>query len=641
MNKVKSQPRSAFLLSILLIVALSVKVYPILAEPLLGDDQEKAEVMLDGKFLFKVGSIENFTAEERAELINSTLNQEVNKSPLIKLDISRENEQTVIRNVVNNRHILNVTESDVISGTSSLEQARVWRDILQENLIQGKQERTFSYRLSQTFWMIFWIIIGIGSTIFICLFKRDSGQKLQGLLTNRHSLIYNLDTPLKILGNLAFFLIQISIWGGLLYYSSEVFPFIRRWRYQIYQTLDSKIFRLGESNYSAIDLLLLLILTASLLFFIRLVTILFRHYILSQTGASQGLQDILTTIIQYLLSFLSVIILWQIWGFDVSSLALIVSVLGVGIGFGLQNIANNFISGLILTIERPIQIGDLIKVGDLLGKVKKIGSRSTVIQTLDKVSIIVPNSHFLENDVINWNYEDPVSRLRIPIGVAYGSNLKKVRLALLEAVKKQSDVRLVPRPQVWFEGFGDSSLNFEVLVWISDPEKQFQIKSELNYYIAASLSHYEIEIPFPQRNLHFHSPQLQQMLELWLRKQGITLSQTAKSPPPETENLPEVPEQFWADIEDKLSNQEIEDIVKNIRSQQGIEIKDCRYRLNTYSNCFVGQELVTWLTKNSGYTREQAIELGQILIEKKVIHHVTDQHNFSDDYLFYRFYIDE
>ena len=466
-------------------------------------------------------------------------------------------------------------------------------------------------------------------------------KKLDWLLHNPSSPVYDLEAPIKIIWNLTIFSLQIGVWIAVLFYISEIFPLIRSWRYQIYQTLDAHIFSLGESEYSAIDLLLLLIFTVGLWFLIRIFTVLFKQSILSKTGANRGLQDVIAIIIQYTLSFIFIIILWQIWGFDVSSLAILVSVLGVGIGFGLQNIANNFISGLIITIERPIQIGDFIKVGDLLGKVQKIGSRSTVVKTMDQVSIIVPNSRFLENDVINWNYDNPVSRLRIPIGVGYGSNIKKVRLALLEAVKSHPDVMLTPRPQVFFQEFGDSSLNFEVLVWISEPSKQFRLKSELNYRIAASLSRYEIEIPFPQRDLHLRSPQLEQMIEVWLRNQGISLRVPAKSKQEDIEFIEEDTDSFLSYLEDRFTDQEIEDLAKNIRGENGVEIKDRRYRLNTYHTCFVGQELVDWLMTNHGCIREEAIELGQILVEEKIIHHVKDHHPFMDEYLFYRFYVDE
>lgn len=625
----------------LLIILFLVNINDSLAQNNISQNNEKATIALDGKLLFKVGSIDNFTAKERAELINNNLKEEVNSNQPLKLEVSIENQQTVIRNIPDQKHILNVTKSDVISGTTILDQANVWRDILQESLIQGRKERTYSYIFNHLLRILLAIFSALIFNVLIYFTTGFCMSKLDRLLKNPSSPIYNLETPLKILWNLTIFTLQVGVWIGVLFYISQVFPLFRRIRYKLSYTVNANIVNLGESNYSAIDLLLLLVLTVGLWFFIKFLTLLFKQYILSKTGANLGTQDVITTIIQYILSFLGVIVLWQIWGFDVSSLAILVSVLGVGIGFGLQNIANNFISGLIITIERPIQIGDFIKVGDLLGKVQKIGSRSTIVKTMDQVSIIVPNSRFLENDVINWNYDNPISRLRIPIGVAYGLNIKKVRLALLQAVKSHPDVMLTPRPQVWLQEFADNSINFEVLVWINEPSRQLQLKSELNYSIAATLERYNLEIPFPQRDVHLRSPQLEKMMEIWLKKEGISPPKKIKNTEEEMEDIVEEKDDFFNYFDDRFTDEQIRKLVDNIRGDNGVEIKDRRYRLNLYESCFIGQELVNWLVSNHGCNREEAIELGQILVEKKIIHHVTDQHPFMDDYLFYRFYADE
>ena len=210
----------------------------------------------------------------------------------------------------------------------------------------------------------------------------------------------------------------------------------------------------------------------------------------------------MSVLIHYALIFLGVVVLLQIWGIDLSSIAILASVLGVGIGFGVQNITNNFISGFIIMLESPIQIGDFINVGDLVGTVEKIGARSTEIRTLDQVTIIIPNSRFLESEVINWSHGNPVSRLHVPVSVAYGSDIDHVKTALLDAIRRHPDVLLRPAPEVWFQGFGDSALDFEIMVWTGEPRKQFRVRSDLNYEIEASFRRYGIEIPFPQRDLH-------------------------------------------------------------------------------------------------------------------------------------------
>jgi small-conductance mechanosensitive channel len=195
----------------------------------------------------------------------------------------------------------------------------------------------------------------------------------------------------------------------------------------------------------------------------------------------------------------------QIWGIDIASLAVLISALSVGIGFGLQNIANNFISGIIISFDRSMKVGDFIQLNDLMGTVERIGTRSTELRTLDHVSIVVPNSRFLEEALVNWNHGNPVSRIGIPVDVAYGSDSDRVRTALLEVARNYEPLLPAPEPQVWFRGFGDSALKFELLVWIRDPQNQFKYMSELNYRIYDVLARYNIEIPFPQRDLHLKS----------------------------------------------------------------------------------------------------------------------------------------
>jgi small-conductance mechanosensitive channel len=241
--------------------------------------------------------------------------------------------------------------------------------------------------------------------------------------------------------------------------------------------------------------------------------------------------------------FLGTIVVLQLWGLDLSSLTILASVVGVGIGLGLQGIAKEFISGLVLIFERPIRVGDFVNIGELMGTVERISVRSTEIRTLDELSIIVPNSRFLEAEVVNWTHHSPVSRLKIPVNVAYGSNLSVVRSALIDAAKEHADVLAEPSPRVFFKGFGDNSLNFELLIWIAEPRHQFRIKSDIYFRIEAILRHRHIEMPFPQRDLHVRSgslplevpPQLtesfallSQGLRQWLEHQSTIGSQDGR-----------------------------------------------------------------------------------------------------------------
>lgn len=193
-------------------------------------------------------------------------------------------------------------------------------------------------------------------------------------------------------------------------------------------------------------------------------------------------------------------------GIDLSSLAVVAGAIGVGLGFGLQNVISNFVSGLIILAERPISIGDRVELGEIAGLVAKINLRSTNIVTNDNITIIVPNSDFITNKVTNWSYGDPKVRLRLPIGVAYGTDPERLRRLLIEVAKEHPMVLREPTPELFFSGFGDSSLNFELGVWTAEmASKPRRFRSELNYAVERALRQNGIEVPFPQRDLHLRS----------------------------------------------------------------------------------------------------------------------------------------
>ncbi|MGB2805195.1 MAG: mechanosensitive ion channel domain-containing protein [Candidatus Zixiibacteriota bacterium] len=219
----------------------------------------------------------------------------------------------------------------------------------------------------------------------------------------------------------------------------------------------------------------------------------------------EGIQLVILKLTHYLLVGLGVIIAVQSIGLNLTSLAVVFGLLSVGIGFGLQNVASNFVSGLIILFERPIKIGDRITIGDVWGDVVNISLRATLIRTVDNIAIIVPNSEFISSQVINWSHGDPKVRVHIPVGVAYGSDVPLVTKSLLEVAGNHPEVMKDPPPKVWFSEFGDSSLNFELLAWTLDPKKRPDILSELNRAIDEIFRKNKIEIPFPQRDLHVRS----------------------------------------------------------------------------------------------------------------------------------------
>jgi small-conductance mechanosensitive channel len=190
-------------------------------------------------------------------------------------------------------------------------------------------------------------------------------------------------------------------------------------------------------------------------------------------------------------------------GLDFSRINLIVGALGVGIGFGLQNVVNNFVSGLILLFERPIRVGDRIQLDQISGTVKDIGMRASVVRTWDGAEVIVPNANLISSEVINWTLSDERRRVEIPVGVAFGTDPQAVLTLLLSVAKSHPDVLNDPEPVALFFGFGDSALNFELRAWTSTDF--LRVASELRVAITEALAGAGITIPFPQRDLHLRS----------------------------------------------------------------------------------------------------------------------------------------
>lgn len=216
----------------------------------------------------------------------------------------------------------------------------------------------------------------------------------------------------------------------------------------------------------------------------------------------KGIELAILKILHYLMVGLGIIVAVQFIGLNLTSLAVVFGLLSVGIGFGLQNIVSNFISGVIILFERPIKIGDRITIGGVLGDVENISLRATHIRTIDNIAIIVPNSEFISSQVTNWSHGDPKIRIHVKVGVAYGSDVPLVIESLLKVAQEHAEVLEKPPPKVWFREFGDSSLNFELLAWIPNPKKRPVIISDLNKRIDEIFRKNKVQIPFPQRDLH-------------------------------------------------------------------------------------------------------------------------------------------
>jgi small-conductance mechanosensitive channel len=235
--------------------------------------------------------------------------------------------------------------------------------------------------------------------------------------------------------------------------------------------------------------------------------------LLGRTQMSVGLQTAFTRIFGYVVILLGTVIIMQSRGVDLTTLNVLAGAVGIGVGFGLQNIISNFISGLIILLERPIKIGDRVEVGNVVGDVREINARSTTVVSNDNIAIIVPNEKFISENVTNWSYNDRVVRFRIKVGVAYGCDTRLVERLLLQVAGENASVLKDPEPVVRFVEFGDSSLNFELRVFTRELlNREGRMRSELNFAIDDIFRKHSIEIPFPQRDLHIRSNVAQRAL---------------------------------------------------------------------------------------------------------------------------------
>ncbi len=260
---------------------------------------------------------------------------------------------------------------------------------------------------------------------------------------------------------------------------------------------------IGGVTISFTDILVALSIFALILLVTRLGQRFLNNQVLPQTGFDAGVQNSLSAGFGYIGIILAAVFGISALGVDLSNIALIAGALSVGIGFGLQTIVSNFVAGIILLIERPIKVGDWVMVGGSEGLVKRITVRSTELQTFQRASVIIPNSDFISTSVVNWTHKDHYGRIEVAVGVAYGSDVEKVRKILLDCAQRHERVLTSPEPNVIFMNFGSSSLDFELRCFTSEVSYRLVIASDLRFAIDKGFREAGIEIPFPQQVVHF------------------------------------------------------------------------------------------------------------------------------------------
>ncbi|MCI4661922.1 MAG: DUF3772 domain-containing protein [Neomegalonema sp.] len=300
--------------------------------------------------------------------------------------------------------------------------------------------------------------------------------------------------------------------------------------------------KIGETRFSPTDMLIALAVFIFGLWVTRLLQSILRRSVLPNMHLDQGVQTSLSAGLGYIGFFLTALLTISAVGLDLSNLAIVAGALSVGIGFGLQTIVNNFVSGLILLVERPVKVGDWIVVAGAEGYVRRINVRSTEIETFDRSSVIVPNSDLISSHVTNWTHKNNTGRVTLKIGVAYDSDPVQVHEILRDVASRHPMVLRYPQPLITFAGFGDSALDFEVRAYLRDVSYMLSVRSDLNHAIFKRFKEEGIEIPFPQRDLNLRNPDALRAVLLGAQEPGAQKgAETAAEPQPEPLSDPEKP----------------------------------------------------------------------------------------------------
>ncbi len=282
---------------------------------------------------------------------------------------------------------------------------------------------------------------------------------------------------------------------------TDIFSFIFE---QLSNLFTARLFRLGDDTEITLKLLLILSLWLTfILFAIGLVKRFLKRHLLAGIDANN--REAIATLVSYALGAIAILVAIQNSGINLRSLGIVLGGLGVGIGFGLQHIADDFISGLIMLFERTLKVNDLVELDDyrfegLVGRIVEVNLRSTIIRTLDDGDVVIPNNQLIKNRVLNWSHNTSIARLKIPVGVSYDSDPILVTELLLKSAHMEPAVCKQPMPKAMFMAFGEDALQFELWVWV-DVNQRFNVQSSIHFTIEYNLRQHNIEIAFPQRDV--------------------------------------------------------------------------------------------------------------------------------------------
>lgn len=291
-------------------------------------------------------------------------------------------------------------------------------------------------------------------------------------------------------------IIGVLIWLAVLLYLSELLP-------PLLTFLDKIAINIGDTRISLLSAINVLILTALLFSIAIWISAYLERRLSESTHLSVGIRLAMVKVTRVVLIILAVIIALDAAGIGLTTLAVFSGAIGVGIGFGLQRTASNFITGFLLLFDRAVRPGDVVKVGERIGIVQELRARYIVLKDFDGVSTLIPNEHLITGDVVNWSYGDHTVRIKIPVEISYENDPESTRQLLVNIAAANPRVLTVPPPEVQLIGFGDNGLKLELFIWIDDPENGLtNVRSEINLQIWQKFKEHHIQFPYPQHDIH-------------------------------------------------------------------------------------------------------------------------------------------